>query len=223
MRVQLQVQQGGGDSSGAPSAGMRALRLPRGGDASSDDDEPEDMQVSITPAPPSNQSNPFQRGNYVTIQLAGAPMWQQPCQNPAHLVCAPCSYICSSLLLLICRPPALHGLSMEPGVSFCSRLHISTRYCSFRRRATSDAADSRQLHRTLKPIPSPVQVVLEKMIAGGSDEEDAAAGAALDSEVLPPLPAAEAIAIGPNEALLPIGSVSAVVEGMLVVQVRLYH
>lgn len=57
------------------------------------------------------------------------------------------------------------------------------------------------------------------MIAGGSDEEDAAAGAALDSEVLPPLPTAEAIAIGPDEALLPIGSVFAVVEGMLVVQV----
>jgi hypothetical protein len=66
-------------------------------------------------------------------------------------------------------------------------------------------------------------VVLEKMIAGASDDEDAAAGAALDPEVLPPLPAAEAIAIGPDEALLPIGSVSAVVEGMLVVQVGFKH
>ena len=46
MHVQLQVQQSAGDSSGAPSAGMRALRLPRGGGASSDDDQPEDMQAS---------------------------------------------------------------------------------------------------------------------------------------------------------------------------------
>jgi hypothetical protein len=46
VHVQLQVQQSEGDSSGAPSAGMRALRLPRGGGASSDDDEPEDMQAS---------------------------------------------------------------------------------------------------------------------------------------------------------------------------------
>jgi hypothetical protein len=62
------------------------------------------------------------------------------------------------------------------------------------------------------------QVVLEKMVAGASDEEDAA-GTALDPEVLPPLPAAEAIVIDPTEPLLPVGSVSAVVEGMLVVQV----
>jgi hypothetical protein len=47
VRVQLQVQKSEGDSSGAPSAGMRALRLPRdGGGASSGDDEPEDMQAS---------------------------------------------------------------------------------------------------------------------------------------------------------------------------------
>jgi hypothetical protein len=61
-------------------------------------------------------------------------------------------------------------------------------------------------------------VVLEQMIAGASDGEDAA-GAALDPEVLPPLPAAEEIVIDPAEPLLPVGSVSAVVEGMLVVQV----
>lgn len=87
MRVQLQVQQSEGDSSGAPSAGMRVLRLPRGGGASSDDDEPEDMQASeVLHHLPTNQ-----------IQSKGGSMcvssWQAlPCgSSHATTLCTLCT------------------------------------------------------------------------------------------------------------------------------------
>ena len=60
------------------------------------------------------------------------------------------------------------------------------------------------------------------MIAAASDDEGDKGVPAIDPEVLPPLAATlEQIVIDPGEPLLPAGAVSAMVEGMIVVQARM--